>query len=36
MLLTTFPHFLPAVRSFSQAPKSLARKDTRDKESLEP
>jgi hypothetical protein len=35
-ILTTFPHALPIVRSFSQAPKSLARKDPRDKDLLKP
>ena len=34
--LTTFPHVLPIARSFSQAPKLLARKDTQDKDSLKP
>lgn len=35
-LLTTVPHTLPIVRSFSPAPRFLARKDTQDKDSLKP
>jgi hypothetical protein len=34
--LTGFPYPLPIVRSFSQAPKFFARKDTQNKDSLKP
>lgn len=35
-LSTTCPHALPIVRSFSQAPMFLARRDSQDKNSLKP